>query len=84
MSHVDTASFQLGKPVLVEEFGKKLLPHRHNPSSIRVLRDPVFKATFNLLENLIADGRAIGGSMFWKWDLPMFHGSDRSENQIVP
>lgn len=79
MSHVDTASFQLGKPVLVEEFGKKLSVNRLNPSSIRVVRDPVFRSVYRMVENLIADGHAIGGSMFWRLDLPMFHDSDRSE-----
>lgn len=83
MSHVDTASFQLGKPVLVEEFGKKLSVNRLNPSSIRVVRDPVFGSVYRMVENLIADGHAIGGSLFWRWDLPMFHDSDRSKPPIL-
>ncbi|GMH32385.1 hypothetical protein BSKO_00219 [Bryopsis sp. KO-2023] len=84
MSHVDTASFRLGKPVLVEEFGKKLMPNRHNPSSIRVLRDPVFKSTYSVVETAIAEGRGIGGTMFWRWDLPMFLGSGRGEYGVAP
>lgn len=82
-SHLDVASRLLGKPLVVEEFGKKLPPYQHNDANIKELRDPIFKTTFSMVEKSITEGSAIGGSMFWRWTLPMFAGHGRGEYEVA-
>lgn len=82
-SHRDVAIQQLGKPLVVEEFGKKLPSHWHNMASIEELRDPIFKTTLSEVEKSILGGSAIAGSMFWRWTLPMFAGNGRGEYDVA-
>ena len=67
----------LKKPVVVEEFGKRLVVNEENGDSILGIRDQIFQETYSAIETSVIDGRAIGGSMFWRWDLPMFAGASR-------
>lgn len=51
----------LGKPLVIEEFGKQL--QDFSASNIAKVRDPVFKAVYDSLQNLdIVKGMPCGGS----------------------
>lgn len=53
-SHIDNAR-SLGKPFIVEEFGKSL--DKHDPGTIATVRDPIFKVVYDALSNsLNSDG----------------------------
>lgn len=74
-SHLSAAK-RINKPLLFEEFGKKL----ENPTStgdISKLRDPVFATTYDAVEKAIQSGEPLLGSMYWKWDTPTFPKGER-------
>jgi len=53
-AHIANAQ-SLGKPFIVEEFGKSI--NARDPTTISTVRDPVFTAVYNMLNsNLKADG----------------------------
>ena len=53
-SHIKNAQ-TLGKPFIVEEFGKSV--NARDPGTISTVRDPVFTAVYNMLSsNLKSDG----------------------------
>jgi hypothetical protein len=62
-------SESIGKPLLFEEFGKKL---QINPadSDVSTLRDPVYEASYNAVEQAIEANRPLLGSLYWKWAVP--------------
>ncbi|CAD7699737.1 unnamed protein product [Ostreobium quekettii] len=80
----DISARVLHKPMVVEEFGKKLpIDGRHLDNILR-LRDPVFQETYSAIEKSLVNGLATGGSIFWRWDLPMFEGAGRGEYGVAP
>jgi len=62
----------LRKPLLLEEFGKRILPAELSAASIVALRDRVYRLTYALVEAHVARGSPLVGSLFWRWDLRMF------------
>ena len=59
-SHINNAK-SLGKPFIVEEFGKAL--DKHDADSIAKVRDPVFTAVYDALsDSLDSDGSFKGTS----------------------
>lgn len=53
-AHINNAQ-TLGKPFIVEEFGKSI--SARDPATIATVRDPIFTAVYNMLNsNLKADG----------------------------
>ena len=59
-SHINNAK-SLGKPFIVEEFGKAL--DKHDAASIAKVRDPVFKAVYDALSDSVqSDGTFKGMS----------------------
>jgi mannan endo-1,4-beta-mannosidase len=67
-SHLQAAK-TINKPLLFEEFGKKL-NDPNNAADIQKLRDPVYQAAYTAVENAIQTGEPLLGSMYWKWDTP--------------
>lgn len=64
------------KPVMFEEFGKKLEPAQQTAVMIERLRDPVYSSTYASVENAINANQPIAGSMFWKLAIPVFDRQD--------
>lgn len=64
------------KPIMFEEFGKKLEPAQQNAAFIEQLRDPVYTSTYASVENAINANQPIAGSMFWKLAIPVFDRQD--------
>eukprot|EP00879_Flechtneria_rotunda_P001870 GHRR01002041.1.p1 GENE.GHRR01002041.1~~GHRR01002041.1.p1 ORF type:complete len:609 (+),score=135.21 GHRR01002041.1:246-2072(+) len=64
------------KPVMFEEFGKKLDANQQTESLIQQLRDPIYQSTYASVEKAIDAGQPIAGSMFWKLAIPVFDGQD--------
>jgi len=78
-SHLDAAK-AIGKPLLFEEFGKRM--DTENPSDVAAQRDPVYRATYNAIEAAVEDNEPLLGSMYWKWAFPgysNFAGAGKGE-----
>jgi mannan endo-1,4-beta-mannosidase len=72
--HIDTAQ-QMGKPIVLEEFGMNRDGGSFAPSATTVVRDRYYRAIFALLEKRAAEGAPIAGSNFWAWN-----GAGRTTN----
>lgn len=64
------------KPIMFEEFGKKLEPKEQTSFMIEQLRDPVYTSTYASVESAINANQPIAGSMFWKMSIPVFDRQD--------
>jgi mannan endo-1,4-beta-mannosidase len=53
-----------GKPLLFEEFGKKL---EGGDGDIAGQRDPVFRAAYKAIEDAIEASEPLLGSLYWQW-----------------
>jgi hypothetical protein len=67
-SHLAAAE-TINKPLLFEEFGKKLSPGA-DPDTITKLRDPVYEASYQAVEAAVESDRPLLGSLYWKWAVP--------------
>ncbi|KAF6251036.1 glycoside hydrolase superfamily [Scenedesmus sp. NREL 46B-D3] len=67
-SHLE-ASESIGKPLLFEEFGKKL-DNPGDTSALSQLRDPVFAATYDAVQRAVQENKPLLGSLYWKWAVP--------------
>ena len=67
-SHLAAAE-TINKPLLFEEFGKKM-PNGASPDSISKLRDPVYEASYQAVESAVESDRPLLGSLYWKWAVP--------------
>lgn len=72
--HIDTAN-QLGKPIVLEEFGINRDDGSYSPGATTVYRDKFYSAIFGLLTRRAMAGDAIAGSNFWAWG-----GAGRTHN----
>lgn len=71
------------KPIMFEEFGKKLEPAQQTSFMIEQLRDPVYTSTYASVESAINANQPIAGSMFWKMSIPVFDRQDpRGESPL--
>jgi hypothetical protein len=68
-SHLDAAK-RIGLPLLFEEFGKSLKDDGASAADVSRLRDPVYAATYDAIEDAISAGEPLLGSMYWKWAFP--------------
>jgi mannan endo-1,4-beta-mannosidase len=64
--HIDTAN-EMGKPIVLEEFGINRDEGSFEPAATTVYRDRFYSAVFDLLNRRAAAGDAIAGSNFWAW-----------------
>eukprot|EP00210_Caulerpa_lentillifera_P007506 g7172.t1 len=80
-SHIEAAK-ELKKPVLIEEFGKRL----NSPESdeIETIRNPVYTQVYSLIEQSINQGHDVYGSLFWRWNMPLFDDKQRGEYGVQP
>eukprot|EP01023_Acetabularia_acetabulum_P038280 TRINITY_DN36611_c0_g1_i2.p1 TRINITY_DN36611_c0_g1~~TRINITY_DN36611_c0_g1_i2.p1 ORF type:complete len:223 (-),score=17.54 TRINITY_DN36611_c0_g1_i2:368-1036(-) len=84
-SHVQIAHNEIQKPLLVEEFGKKLIEeNEQGREGVSNLRDPVYRLTYELVETGISNLMGIGGSLFWRWHMPKFAGQGTGEYGVQP
>eukprot|EP01025_Chloroclados_australasicus_P053574 TRINITY_DN6319_c0_g1_i1.p2 TRINITY_DN6319_c0_g1~~TRINITY_DN6319_c0_g1_i1.p2 ORF type:complete len:561 (-),score=32.64 TRINITY_DN6319_c0_g1_i1:264-1946(-) len=74
LEHVVDAEINLRKPVLIEEFGRRLFPQAQHAQGIREQRDPAYLNIYNIVENAIRQGRPISGSLFWRLFYPTYAG----------
>ncbi|CAK0746787.1 hypothetical protein CVIRNUC_001718 [Coccomyxa viridis] len=81
-AHMDDAEKRLGKPVLLEEFGKRLIKGKDNElfeKAIDQLRNPVFQTTYRVVVDAIQSGRPLRGVLFWRWDMQVYAGTDPAD-----
>lgn len=64
------------KPIMFEEFGKKLNADQQTEWMIQQLRDPIYQSTYASVEKAIDGKQPIAGSLFWKLAIPVFDGQD--------
>lgn len=67
-SHLSAAE-TINKPLLFEEFGKKL-DGGAAPGVIAAKRDPVYQASYEAVEAAVESDRPLLGSLYWKWAVP--------------
>jgi hypothetical protein len=62
-SHINASTTNLAtpKPVLFEEFGKKLNEDQQNAGDIALLRDPIYESTYKSVQKAIDEGMVGGG-----------------------
>ena len=72
--HIDIAQ-QMGKPIVLEEFGMNRDAGAFTPGSTTTVRDRYYAEIFALLEQRAAAGAPIAGSNFWAWN-----GAGRTKN----
>ena len=64
--HIDAAN-EMGKPIVLEEFGINRDGGSFEAKATTVYRDRFYQAIFRLLAKRAASGDAIAGSNFWAW-----------------
>ncbi len=85
--HIASAGRDLTKkkPVMFEEFGKRLELNQQSNANIANLRDPIYNSTFASVQRAINATQAIAGALFWKWAIPVFQGqSARGLYGVLP
>lgn len=65
--HIDAAR-ELGKPVVLEEFGMNRDGGLFSPEQPTQIRDRYYRSIFELLHQRAAAGDPIAGSNFWAWN----------------
>ncbi|KAK9815623.1 hypothetical protein WJX72_006999 [[Myrmecia] bisecta] len=66
------AAKQLGKPLIVEEFGYQVA---YSDAEITAKRDPVFRAILQAVQQSLAEGGPLRGDLFWRWDTTAVQGA---------
>jgi mannan endo-1,4-beta-mannosidase len=64
--HIDAAN-QMGKPIVLEEFGIYRDNGSYEPKATTINRDKFYGAIYQLLARRAQAGDAIAGSNFWAW-----------------
>lgn len=79
-THAQVSTNVLEKPLILEEFGKKL-PHdaQDSESDIGQTRDPLYARTLELVANEIVNHKSVGGALFWRLHLSTYEGRGRGE-----
>ena len=73
--HGRDAAHRLGKPLLLEEVGKKVEPAPGTPSQIAALRDPVYETVYRSVERSLSEGGALQGSSLWQLEFLIYSES---------
>jgi hypothetical protein len=79
-SHLQAAE-TINKPLLFEEFGKKLKPDA-GPDVISKLRDPVYEASYEAVESAVEKDRPLLGSLYWKWAVPGLEKGEWADGEM--
>lgn len=81
-SHAELASSVLKKPVIVQEFGKKLA----DPETRGDLgeRDSVYEMVNKLVESDVEQGGSLKGSLFWNWEIDLLIGATEDPYTLRP
>lgn len=84
-SHVKATNTSIKKPLLVEEFGKKLEGEdQDNPNKIARIRNPAYALTYSTLEEHIEEqSGGFVGTLFWRYYLPTYENQGRDEAFIL-
>ena len=77
-NHAVDAAQRLGKPLLLEEVGKKVEPAPGTIEQIEAVRNPTFRTIFRTVEHSIASGGALQGAMIWNMDFKIYEQSPHS------
>ena len=77
----------LGKPVILQEFGKTL-PRPKNAAAwtrgVREHRDPAFRAVYaHVADHVARGGSALAGALFWRLELPVYAGSTNGDYGVA-
>ncbi|KAK9824422.1 hypothetical protein WJX72_010142 [[Myrmecia] bisecta] len=65
-AHIQAAQ-QLGKPLLLEEFGKSITNDNDNLRSS--VRDPYFRAAYQAVQDSLSNSQPLKAAMFWELDV---------------
>lgn len=76
--HASDAATRLGKPLLLEEVGKKVEPAPGTIEQIEAIRNPVYRTVYRTVEHSLASGGALQGSMLWNMDFKIYEQSPHS------
>lgn len=66
MSDHESDAAALGKPLVIEEFGKNVTSHTANVLAHE--RNPTFAAVFDALNSSLASDGSIRAAQYWMWD----------------
>ena len=66
LEHMRQAEEELGKPLILEEFGKSL-----EAGDDIARRDQVYRSVQETVEDSAREGHALKGSLFWNWEVPL-------------
>ena len=77
--HVKAAE-ELGKPLLLEEFGKKL--ETDDKRILENVRDPVYQQIYSIMEESMLEGKGVYGSLFWRWNMPLYDHRARGKSLV--
>eukprot|EP01026_Neomeris_dumetosa_P001875 TRINITY_DN1048_c0_g1_i10.p1 TRINITY_DN1048_c0_g1~~TRINITY_DN1048_c0_g1_i10.p1 ORF type:complete len:522 (-),score=65.63 TRINITY_DN1048_c0_g1_i10:651-2216(-) len=86
-SHIKEVQDSIHKPLLLEEFGKKLQgKDQQSEKGRRELRDPVYAETYDLVEEHYTKSNksVLTGSLFWRWRTPLYAGQAMGEYDVDP
>lgn len=76
--HAKDSANRLGKPLLLEEVGKKVEPAPGTASQLIEIRDPVYKTVYTAVEHSMAQFGALQGSMLWQMEFRLYDQSPSS------
>ncbi|KAK9847784.1 hypothetical protein WJX84_007661 [Apatococcus fuscideae] len=86
-AHIKEAEDRLGKPLLLEEFGKKLdknVGQEQFLKDIKEQRDPIFRTLLAIVKASVKTERALQGWLFWRWDMPVYAGHHQEDYAVRP
>jgi hypothetical protein len=88
-AHLEAAA-ELGKPLLLEEFGVKLRTSPAggglgiNATEQAARRDPIVAAVYAEVAEALAAGQPLVGSLLWRWSVPVFAGQGPGAYGVRP
>ncbi|KAL3136290.1 hypothetical protein ABBQ32_007295 [Trebouxia sp. C0010 RCD-2024] len=86
------AAAELGKPLILEEFGKSVknandgggVSANPKPGDISSIRDSHFTSVYDEVNSAMTTGSALCGAMWWQWDMTYDHSViDHGETQVA-
>ncbi|KAL6774552.1 hypothetical protein ACKKBG_A25440 [Auxenochlorella protothecoides x Auxenochlorella symbiontica] len=80
--HIEDSTKVLKKPVLLEEFGKKL--SAATSQAVASERDPGFRTVYEESEISTASGSALAGTLFWRWGFNAWDVTNVGEYGVTP
>lgn len=83
-SHLTINNQYVKKPLLFEEFGRKIEDEEWSVEQVLTKRDPIYKAAYKATEDAIVAGGAMGGAMFWRWALLLHPDSTAGGYGVYP